>query len=397
MQQIPKEEIDRRILGLQTGMGEQGFDAALVVQNADLYYFCGTVPQGWLFVPESGEPVLFVRKNPERIREESPLGKIIPLDKPRDLPGLLSGFGIAGFNRLGMELDVLPVNHFVRLREILRPRDTADISPLIQSLRSIKSEFEISAMKAAGLFSDRMIAASRAALREGMKEVELSAAVEAAARSEGHQGFVRMRAFNQEVYWGAVVSGPDAAEMNFIDFAEGGRGVCLALPSGAGLRRILRGEPVLYDYVAVHRGYFTDQSRTMSLGKLPAELDRAYRLSVEILKSIEAMLRPGVTVHELYSRAERIAEGGGLAGHLQGFGKNRAGFLGHGIGLELDEIPAVTPKGKTTLQAGMVLAIEPKFMFPGLGVVGVEDNYVIRPSGPEKLTGAPYDVEVDRI
>jgi Xaa-Pro aminopeptidase len=394
MQQIPKEEIDRRIRELQKRMRAEGFGAALIIQNADLYYFCGTVPQGYMFVPASGEPVLFVRKNPDRIRGESPLQNIVPIQAPRDLPRLLSDCGYAEADRLGMELDVLPVNQFIRLRDILRPRDTVDISPLILSIRSIKSEFEIAAMRTAAGFSDRMIAAARAALREGMREVELAAAIEAAARMEGHPGFVRMRAFNQEVYWGAVVSGRDAAETNFIDFAEGGRGTCLALPSGAGPRPIRRGEPVMYDYVSVDKGYYIDQSRTLCLGKLPAELDRAYRLSMDILRGMESMLRPGTMVHELYAEAERIAESGGLGENLQGFGKNRAGFIGHGIGLELDEIPAVTRKGKATLQSGMVLAIEPKFMFPGLGVVGVEDNYVIRDTGPERLTGAPYDVAV---
>ncbi len=394
MEKTPKEELDRRIRALQGRMSPQGIDGALIVQNADLYYFCGTVPQGCLFIPVSGEPLLFVRKNPDRVRQESPLELIIPMESPRDLPRLMADHGYAHLKKLGMELDVLPVNQYLRFLNGLKPQEIVDVSPAVQSGRAVKSAYEIEIMRKAGSLSDFMAGMARDSLKEGIMEVELSGKVEMAARARGHQGYIRMRAFNQEIYWGALVSGPDSAEASFIDFAEGGRGPSLAYPGNAGLRKIGRHEPVLFDLVAVVEGYNSDQSRTLSIGPLPDQLKKACDVSMEILRELEKLIRPGVLTGALYAEAERIAESRGFLDHFMGYGNQKAGFCGHGVGIELDELPVIMRDGKMGLEPGMVLALEPKFTFPGLGVVGVEDNYAVTETGFEKLTGASYDVEV---
>jgi Xaa-Pro aminopeptidase len=394
MNRTPKKELDRRIGSLQGRMAAAGIDAALIIQNADLFYFCGTVPQGYLLVPASGEPLLFARKNPDRVRQESPLETIIPLESPRDLPRLMADHGHGRLKKLGLELDVLPANQYLRLLNGLKPQEVADVSPVVQRVRAVKSTHELRIMRKAGALSDFMIGIARDSLKEGITEVELSGRVEMAARAKGHQGYIRMRAFNQEIYWGALVSGPDSAETSFIDFAEGGKGPSLAYPGNAGLRKIGRHEPVLFDLVAVVEGYNSDQSRTLSIGALPDQLKRAYDVSLEILRALEKMIAPGVLTGELYAEAERIAESRGLLGHFMGYGKQKAGFCGHGVGLELDELPVIIRGGQVGLEPGMVLALEPKFTFPGYGVVGAEDNYAVTETGFEKLTGAGYDVEV---
>ena len=394
MRRTPKEELANRIRALQGRMASESIDAALIVQNADLLYFAGTLQQSFLFVPVSGKPLLFVRKNPEEARDESTLDHVIPVGSPRDLPAMISEKGYGKLDRLGMELDVLPVNHFFRFQKLLNPGSIVDIWPAVQAVRMIKSGHEIGLLQEAAVLTDYMVGVARKSLREGMIEVELAGIIESAARTRGHQGMVRMRSFNQEIYWGYLVSGPDSAAPSFIDTTTGGKGVSVAFPSGAGLRVIGRNEPVIFDLVGVAEGYNSDETRTLCLGRLPEKLDKAYQVSLEILRTLETMIRPGAACGDFFSEAERIAGLHGLGEHFMGFGKQKAGFCGHGIGIELDELPVLMKGNRMLLSPGMVFTIEPKFVFPGLGSVGVEDNFVVTEGGSRKLTRSTYEVDV---
>jgi len=390
----PKEELSRRIGALQRSMESGDIDGALIVQNADLFYFTGTVPQGYLFVPPLGEPLFLVRKNADSIRNESDLDNIIPISGLRELPGLLAQHGYSQIKRLGMELDVLPVGLYLRYLDIMKPAEIVDIWPSIQAVRAVKSEYEIGLMKEVASLSDFMVATCRNNLKEGLTDIELASAVEAAARTRGHQGYVRTRAFNQEVYWGHLISGPDAADLNFVESTTGGHGLSNAFPQGSGWRTIRRQEPVIFDLLAVIHGYGVDQTRTLSLGPLPNKLDDAYKVSLNVHYELGKMIQPGVSVGDLFSKAQSMAESFSLGEHFLGYGNRRLGFCGHGIGLELDEYPVIAKGGKALLASGMVIAIEPKFNFPGEGVVGVEDTFVVTDKGSQRLTNASYVVDV---
>jgi len=394
MQKTPKEELDRRIKALQARLSAAKIDGALIAQNADLFYFTGTVPQGWLFVPADGHPILFIRKNHNRVRSETPLEHLFNARSPRELASVLADKGYKKIKRLGMELDVLPFNQYARYLEALQPGEIVDVSPVIQGIRSVKSPFEIAIVRQAAKLGDYMMRVARESLREGMTELELSARIEMAARARGHQGYVRMRGFNAECYWGPVVSGAAAAEPAFVDTTEGGHGASLALPAGAGHRLIGRNEPVIVDMAATIGGYNADITRTFSLGRLPEKLESAYRESLEILQALAGDIHPGVAVSELYLKAERLAEKKKLLPHFMGFGNDKAGFCGHGLGLELDEPPVISPNSKAVLMPGNVIALEPKFTFPGEGVVGVEDVFLVTENGGEKLTKSGYGVKI---
>ena len=392
MQKTPKDELTRRIEALQRRMVYEDIDGALIIQNADLLYFTGTVQQAYLFVPPAGEPLFFVRKNLERVREESELDCIFSIGSLRDLPKLLADHGYTQIHRLGMELDVVPVNQYFLYQNALKPGEIVDIWPSIQAVRAVKSEYEIGIMREVAFLSDFIVETCRSNLREGLADIELAAIVEAAARARGHHGFVRTRAFNQEVYWGHLISGPDAADISYVNGTTGGRGLSNAFPQGSGWRSIRRQEPVIVDLCAVMYGYHVDQTRTLSLGALPDKLDKAYKIALEIEHEVGKTIYPGVAVGELYEKAKRVAELHDLGEHFMGYGRQRLGYCGHGVGLELDEFPVVMRGGKTFLSRGMVIAVEPKFHFPGVGVVGVEDTFVVMDEGSQKLTNSSYVV-----
>ncbi|MCK9390472.1 MAG: Xaa-Pro peptidase family protein [Syntrophales bacterium] len=391
----PGYELQVRLDKLQTYMAAADVDGALIVENTDLFYFSGALQHSCLFVPREGSPLYFVRRNPERARSDSPLETIIPVKSFQEIPQIMADHGIGRIRKLGMELDVLPVNHYFRWRQTLNPNEIVDIWPAIQKVRMIKSPYETGIIRTAAKLADFMVATARAHLRVGIREVELAAIVEGEARKRGHQGLVRTRGFNQEVYWGHLLSGPEAASLTFVDSPTGGMGLSSASPQGSGFRKIGRLEPVIMDLVGAVDGYIVDQTRTFFIGYPPKILARAYEAAIEIEDALAAAIRPGVPAGDLFRKAQQMAADFDLAEHFMGYGTKRAEFCGHGIGLELDEAPVIATAEETPLAAGMVLALEPKFSFPDLGVVGVEDTFLVTDTGVEKLTGASYECLIE--
>jgi Xaa-Pro aminopeptidase len=149
---------------------------------------------------------------------------------------------------------------------------------------------------------------------------------------------------------------------------------------------------VIVDLVGGYDGYLADQTRTFFVGAAPADLRRAYDVSVSILRAVEDRMGPGVAPSALFDLAERMAGDEGLAEHFMGHGGDRVRFLGHGVGLEIDELPVLAPGFDVPLEAGNVVAVEPKFVFPGRGAVGVENMYAVTDGGWELITTASEEL-----
>ena len=384
MRYTPREELAQRTLRLQNLLREKGIDGALIVQNADLFYFAGVVQRAHLFIPAAGKPLLLVKKSYARARQESALENIAPLDNPRELPAALAAHGCGPPACLGLELDVLPANEYFRYQKIFPSARIVDASPLIRQVRMVKSAYELELLKNAAVLGRDMFSRVREVLREGMTEAELAGELEAFYRRRGHQGYVRARGFNMELVYGHLLSGDSCAVPSFLDSPTGGSGLNPSFPQNAGFRVIRRDEPVLIDYVAVLDGYIVDQSRIFCLGRLPEKLVRAHRAALEIQELLKEKGRPGATCSELYGLAAGVAERYGLAEYFMGY-PEPVSFVGHGLGIELDELPVLARGFQTPLAEGMALALEPKFVFPE-GGVGIENTFVVTPQGLETLT-----------
>lgn len=375
---------------LQEKLNEQGLDGYLVTQNVDLYYFTGSMQTGFLMIPREGEGKFYVRRSITREQEEAD----VPVDELgsfRKLGERLKSDFPQVFResedkpKLGTEFDVLPVQLFRKLEAVVHA-EWADGSTMIREVRMIKSEDEVERIREAARIVDLALQLAQSAIRVGMPEVELMGSIEGILRRNGHMGIMRMWGYNQEIVTGTVGAGAAIAQPTYFDGPAGGEGLGPASPQSAGWRRLGRNEPVLVDIGCCINGYVIDQTRTMVIGKLDDDLQRAYNLSEEILRETESLLRPGTLCEELYFRSLERAEKAGLANHFMGYGVDQVKFLGHGIGLEIDELPVLARGFKYPLEAGMVIAVEPKFTFPGRGVVGIENSYVITPTGFEKLT-----------
>ena len=386
MRITPKTELDRRVSTFQSLLAREGLDGALLLQRADLFYFSGTIQQAHLFVPAAGAPLLMVRKSSSRAQRESVLEAIVPLGSLRGLPGLLADHGHGQPARLGMELDVLPANLYLRYQKLFPETELVDASPLVKRARMIKSPYEIEIQRQAARLLDRVMQQVRDFLHEGMTELELAGELEVAARREGHQGEIWMRSWNQALFYGQVLAGVSGAVVSYFDGPLSGTGLSPAMPRGPSRRPIQRGEPILVDYVSAYDGYLVDQTRLFALGSLSDRWVAAYEAMLAVQEAIREAARPGALCADLYDLAVAKAGELGYAEGFMGHGEGQVSFVGHGVGLEIDELPVLARGVEMPLEAGMVFALEPKVAFPGEGAVGIENTWLVTEEGLEVLT-----------
>jgi Xaa-Pro aminopeptidase len=231
-------------------------------------------------------------------------------------------------------------------------------------------------------------------LREGMTELELAGLVEAEARKRGHQGVVRMRLWGGEMFYGHLMAGPSAAVPSFLSSPTGGAGPSPAVAQGPGFRPIQQHEPVLVDYVFALNGYYSDHARIFSIGELPDDLMAAHAAMIELQDVIKTEAKPGVACGHIYDLALEWTRNRGYDEYFMGVGKERIRFVGHGVGVELDEYPFLAAGQTLELQAGMTLALEPKLIFPEKGVVGVENTHLVTDDGLAPFGRFPDEVVI---
>jgi Xaa-Pro aminopeptidase len=287
---------------------------------------------------------------------------------------------------IGLEMDILPVNFYSRYQQTFPEYEWSDVSGAILRLRMIKTPYEVEQIRSAAGILHKGYMGIREIIREGMTELEIDGHLALIARREGHMGILRMRGWNQEMTYAHVLSGESGATVSFLDSPHGGRGNTPAMAQGASFRRIGRNEPIGIDYGIGINGYVADQFRTLVIGDLPEDLMRAHDFSVEIHSLFVKEAKPGVSCSDLYRLALKKAEKTGFGQYFNGYGEGKVRFVGHGLGLEIDEYPILAPRFSQRLEPGMVIALEPMFVFPGKGIVGLEDDYVVTATGVERLT-----------
>ncbi len=395
MRITPAVELEYRCRALQQRMAETGLDAVVILQNADLFYFTGSIQSGNLYVPAHGQPLYLVRKDFSRARMESGLKEVLPSSSMRDIPRILADHGYPEPQRIGMELDVLPVNFFERYRQVFPAVVFSDASPQIRKVRMIKTHYEIHALQDAANQADKVYRRAKEVIREGLSDLELAAELEFAARKEGHQGLVRMRGFNAEAFYGQIFSGTDSAVPSYQDSPLGGLGLTPAFGQGAGYKRIARNEPILVDFAGCFDGYLVDQTRMFAIGGLPDRLLRAYDDMLKIQARMMALAEERPSWGRMYDECLALAVTLGYADSFMGNKGARVSFIGHGLGTELDEYPLIA-KGfhDMTLEPGMVFAFEPKVVFPGEGAVGIENTFYLTESGLKQLTHSDQNLVI---
>ncbi len=370
-----KDENNERINRLRERLGKEGIGGALLVHSVDLYYFTGSRQNGMLWVPAVGGPVHMIRKSYTRARVESNVDDVRPFPRSSEFS---RQFDVTG-GKIGLTFDVLTVQSYHFYSRLLPGREFVDISGITRDLRAVKSDFELEQMRHSGKTLCEVFGEVPAFLVPGVREIDIAAEFEFRLRKAGHEGYLRMRAFNQETT-GLVVAGESGASAGCFDGPISGKGLSRAAPYGPSTSVIRENVPVVVDYGVAVNGYMVDMTRVFVLGKPEPRIKKAFDVAIDIQAWLMENLRDGNLWEELYVGAARMAEAAGLQDYFMGHSGEQAKFVGHGVGLELDELPVLAPKFKFPLQAGHVVAIEPKFVFPGLGAVGIENTYAVTDS-----------------
>lgn len=387
---VPEEDLQKRIEGLKRMMVETGVDFAVIVENVDKFYFTGTMQPGILVVPVDGDPLLFITKGTERAKLESPF-PITPVKNDGQI-GEIAARMRASRGTAGVELDVVSVSFFERLKQLFHFEQAKNITAAIKELRAIKSPFELEQIRKSGVMVTKVFEKAKEVIREGISEIEIDAALGAEGRRLGHQGYLRMRGLNQEMTTIMVQSGYTGTFATFVDGPITGTGLTPAVPNGSSFKKVERGIPVTVDYGGGYNGYTTDETRVFVTGELHERFKKPYETARTVIEEALVFGKEGVDTAEIFSRAYETVKKAHLLDYFLGYGESRVRFIGHGLGLEINELPIITAQYSRVLKEGMVFAFEPKFVLPPYGAIGIEVDFIVKHDRLERVTDDPIDI-----
>lgn len=367
-------------------MALQGIDAALITCNVNLIYTYGQVISGYLYLPLHSPALLFF-KRPSNITGEHAFS----IRKPEQIIDLLKENGLPLPTKLMLEGDEIPYTEYCRLASLFPEAEVVNGTPLIRQARSIKTAFEIEMFRRSGIAHVKAYEQIPEVYRPSMTDLEFSIEIERLMRLQGNLGIFRVFGRSMEIFMGSVLTGDNASYPSPYDFALGGQGLDPALPGGANKTMLKEGQSVMIDLGGNFNGYMGDMSRVFSIGKLTEEAYAAHQVCLDIQAKVSAMARPGVACEMLYNTAIEMVTNAGFANNFMGTDQ-QAKFIGHGIGLEINEAPVLAPRVKQELEPGMIFALEPKIVLPGIGPVGIENSWVVTNDGAEKLTNCNEEI-----
>ncbi len=334
-------------------------------------------------VTSSGDVIIFVRRAAERVREDSPWRDVREIVSSKDLFSFLKGFSSVGVPLYRMGADM----YLRYLRELEGTTRIRDISRIMEEILSIKSDFEIECLKRSASIAEMVFQESLNYIKEGMTEIEIAGIFDMLGKKFGSESYLRTGSINYEAYTWHVVSGDNAFVRSYIETVVCGRGLSPSFPCGAGWRKIVRGEPFLVDFGTSYMGYLIDHARTLVIGEPSFKTVNMYSKIMSLRDAVEAFMKPGAMCSEIFEFSKSVALNLGIGDYYLGGSLSGVNFLAHGIGLELSDKPIIGKGQDYPLEVGMTFAMEPKMLVPGVGPLGVEDVYVVRDDGVERITG----------
>lgn len=381
------KELDIRRARIQEIMALNSIDAALIACNVNLLYTIGQIISGYLYIPVNGESIMFV-KRPNTLSGPG----IHSIRKPEQIPSILEELGIGLPATIMLEADELTYNEYTRLAACFKESKVCNCgTQLIQKARSTKTEYELDVFRQTGLAHTRAYNRIPQLFRDGMTDIELSIEVERAMRLEGMLGQIRIFGQSMEMFMGSLLTASNAAAPSAYDFALGGNGADPSLPVGANGTVLSGGHSLMIDIGGNLHGYMSDMSRTYSVGQLPDYAYQAHQACLDVQAAFQENARPGAVCEDLYEMGKEIVAKAGFSDYFMGIGQ-KAGFIGHGIGLQLNEQPVFASRIKLKLQEGMVFALEPKIVLPELGPVGIENSWIVNNDNLERITLCPDEI-----
>jgi len=385
---VPLTELNDRMKRFRARMDadDPRWELAAFLGRVNQYYFTGTLQDGLLLVPRRGAAVLWVRRSFERASAESLFPDIRPMRGFRDAAGAAPG--VRGV--VHIEAEVIPVALLQRFRKHFACGEVAPLDAQVSKVRAIKSPYELEILARTGALHREILEDCAASLlREGISEAEFGCELYSLMVRKGHHGIARFAMFGVDLAVGQIGFGENSLYPTSFDGPGGCLGLEPASPVLGSRHRTLRsGDLVFADIGYGNEGYHTDKTMTYMFGRpLPDEVMAIHRRCVELEQRLASLLKPGAIPSRIFAEIVESLEPEFLQ-NFMGFGERRAAFLGHGVGLQVDEPPVIADGFDEPLAEGMVIALEPKKGVPGVGMVGTENTFLVTPAGGRSLTGA---------
>ncbi len=383
----PKAELDYRIKAFRKTMDtehpEWGF--AVIFSKINMYYFTGTMQEGMLIIPRDGEAILWVRKSYERALDESLFDNIKPINSYRDAAVAYPQLPKSVY----IETEFVPLAMYQRFIKHFPFEAAKSLDSQIAKVRSVKSSYELDLIKKSGAIHKKVLEdIVPGILKEGMSEAQLCTQLFSILIEEGHHGVSRFSMLDTDMLLGQIGYGVSSIYPSFFNGPGGHYGLSPAVPIlGSRERKLQNGDLVFVDLGCGYEGYHTDKTSTYMFGQtLPEHVIDIHKRCVDIQNKIAQMLIPGAIPAQIYTKI--ISElNDDFLENFMGFGNRRVKFLGHGIGLHVDELPVIAEGFNEPLKEGMVFAIEPKKGIEGIGMVGIENTFIVTANGGVCITG----------
>jgi Xaa-Pro aminopeptidase len=371
---------------VQEEVAKNGCGAIILAIDINIYYLTGIVFSGYYYLPVNDDPLFFIKR---------PVGmsgdRIFQISKPEQIPDILKSKGYKIPENIFLESDELSYNEYIRLKNIFNFKKTGNASVLLRKIRVIKSKYEIGQMRISAEKQVSVCSRIPDCYRSGMTDLRFQAEIEHQMRINGSMGIFRAYGKNMNIFMGSLLAGKNAEMHSPYDFALGGSGQSALNPLGANGTLLKNGMAIMVDMAGNYTDYISDMTRVYSLGKISDLAYKAHNVALNIQYAIEDTAKPGYSCSELYNLAYKMVEKENLTPYFMGT-KQQAKFIGHGIGLEINERPVLAPRSQDLLQKDMTIAIEPKFVIPDVGAVGIENSYLVTETGLEKLTSLNEDI-----
>lgn len=393
---VPKIELEQRLLAIRSRMNQDcpEWQLLAIFSKINQFYFTGTMQDGVLLIPRDQPAIYWVRRSLQRAQDESKFSDIRAMNSFRDAAAAMAPLPAT----VHLETERVPLAMYQRFNKHFSfdHVESADLS--IAAVRAIKSHYELQRMEESGkIHNDILVNKLPPLLHDGITEADLGGALYGEMVRGGHHGIARFSMYDTEILLGHICFGESSIYPTSFDGPGGNYGMSPAVPLlGSRHRTLQHGDLVFVDIGCGVDGYHTDKTMTyVYKGQLPESAIDIHKRCVQIQNDTAELLKPGAIPAQIYAEITAKIDDEFMVGFM-GFGDRQARFLGHGIGLHIDEWPVLAKGFDEPLQENMVLAIEPKKGIAGIGMVGTENTFVVTPQGGRCITGNhPGLIQID--
>lgn len=386
---VPASELEARLERFRRAMdaAHPGWEMAAVNHKVAMYYFTGTIQEGVLLIRPQ-DAVFWVRRSFERACNESHFSDIRPMHSFREAAAF---YGSAP-KVMYVETKKATLDWERMLHKYFAFEELGSFDSVLQDLRMVKSEYELKQMEQSGAIHETVLdIVAPKLIHGGISEAQLAIAIYSEMVQRGSHGTARFNQALGEEAVGIASFGKSGLVRTGFDGPGGTDGTCIAVQSiGNAFRKLQPGRLVYLDIPCGFDGYHTDKTVVYYYGDLAKDeqskhLIEAQQRCLELEQEVVRLMVPGEPIENLYLRTMDKFD------NIYGDAFMNGGkFLGHSIGLVMDEAPAIAKGFKQPLQPGMTFAVEPKIALPGLGMVGTENTYVVTEKGARSLTGGSH-------